>query len=958
MWGDGGVPVTAASGFRKDPVVAPIDGGYLFVWAEGATGDDVYAQKLDNFGNRVWSGLGVQLDGNGAEDCQHLSLQVVPDGFGGVYVIWISADFSSSWIAVNHIDGTGTLLFPAPLVLLQSHYATMPSGAVDSNGDLLIGVAMSIELPVIELFAAKVTYDGMMPWGTNGTVLVCDASGREEDVHLVTDATGLGAYVFWGDGRNGNDEWNIWLQHLTGEGHATLDSNGVRLCTAPGGQIGLRVCPSINEGERDGTLLCWLDRRSSVFAEEIYGQKLGMDAQPEWETNGVVICGGTDENEWDRSDLQLSSDGAGGALCAWRIEHDNQFESANLNMQRVDSSGLALWQECGMIVSDAPWQQYDHLLQLLVDKAILTYTDRQNGSSEIRGQALQVGDGARQWEESGREIAEMGTGRGSTNDYSLEAVALGGERIAVVWEDGRRIRNGSRLYFQVLNSFGMPEYSMNGIPISANNSGVDTFAQSIYGTSLLADGSGGFFASFQDGRFGPPIQIRLTHIDTSGEFACDSVGQIVHESSFSQYVSSLVADAANNVYLAIDERPTMLSRSVYVTRIGNECNGVWPTPTRLGAEHEFISLATAVEATDGCLIVWELPTEDQTDWIVDLYCSKINSEGTIEWTSRFGTALPNILGPTYLSDGHSGLYGVWNDLRDGDETPSVSAQHVDSAGNALWGVNGSSVTDQLFEQLWPTLTVTTSGEVVVAWTDFRDTFDSGIYGQRFTPNGTRLWPSDGLFLSGGPGMELNATLIADDSNGVYIAWDDCRNLEGCDIRFPRDLYAIHLDENGNIADPWWHDGGDKLSSPRTRSLAFKAISDKNGGAFATWIDRRSVEYYGDVYEGVYAQKFGWQRVTQSTDVGSNTALEFRVQQNSPNPFNPTTTLSFSLPKSSHVELTVYNVLGRVVMSRELGMLNAGMHDVVVDGAEWSSGIYFASVSTGEWREVVKMALVR
>jgi len=79
---------------------------------------------------------------------------------------------------------------------------------------------------------------------------------------------------------------------------------------------------------------------------------------------------------------------------------------------------------------------------------------------------------------------------------------------------------------------------------------------------------------------------------------------------------------------------------------------------------------------------------------------------------------------------------------------------------------------------------------------------------------------------------------------------------------------------------------------------------------------------------------------------------------SPNPFNPTTTLSFSLLKSSLVELTVYDVLGRAVMSHELGMLNAGVHDVVVDGAEWSSGVYFASVSAGEWREVVKMALVR
>jgi len=99
-------------------------------------------------------------------------------------------------------------------------------------------------------------------------------------------------------------------------------------------------------------------------------------------------------------------------------------------------------------------------------------------------------------------------------------------------------------------------------------------------------------------------------------------------------------------------------------------------------------------------------------------------------------------------------------------------------------------------------------------------------------------------------------------------------------------------------------------------------------------------------------------VVSSASSERHLPTEFAIEQNSPNPFNPTTTLRFSLPKRSLVELTVYDVLGRVVMSHQLGMLNAGVHDVVVDGAEWSSGIYFASVFAGEWREVVKMALVR
>ncbi len=78
----------------------------------------------------------------------------------------------------------------------------------------------------------------------------------------------------------------------------------------------------------------------------------------------------------------------------------------------------------------------------------------------------------------------------------------------------------------------------------------------------------------------------------------------------------------------------------------------------------------------------------------------------------------------------------------------------------------------------------------------------------------------------------------------------------------------------------------------------------------------------------------------------------------PNPFNPTTTLSFSLPQSSLVELSVYDALGRVIMTRGMGMLHAGAHEIAIDGAEWSSGVYFARVSAGRMEKVVKMALLR
>jgi hypothetical protein len=78
----------------------------------------------------------------------------------------------------------------------------------------------------------------------------------------------------------------------------------------------------------------------------------------------------------------------------------------------------------------------------------------------------------------------------------------------------------------------------------------------------------------------------------------------------------------------------------------------------------------------------------------------------------------------------------------------------------------------------------------------------------------------------------------------------------------------------------------------------------------------------------------------------------------PNPFNPTTTLSFSLPSSSPVRLEVFDVLGRVAYSMDFGRMSAGEHRQVLDASEWGSGVYFARVEAGERARVQKMVVVK
>jgi hypothetical protein len=79
---------------------------------------------------------------------------------------------------------------------------------------------------------------------------------------------------------------------------------------------------------------------------------------------------------------------------------------------------------------------------------------------------------------------------------------------------------------------------------------------------------------------------------------------------------------------------------------------------------------------------------------------------------------------------------------------------------------------------------------------------------------------------------------------------------------------------------------------------------------------------------------------------------------SPNPFNATTTLKFSLPTASRVTFQVWDVLGRMAFEQDLGMVIAGEHKQVFDGSNLSSGIYFAQVVTPQQTKTVKLALVK
>jgi flagellar hook assembly protein FlgD len=81
-------------------------------------------------------------------------------------------------------------------------------------------------------------------------------------------------------------------------------------------------------------------------------------------------------------------------------------------------------------------------------------------------------------------------------------------------------------------------------------------------------------------------------------------------------------------------------------------------------------------------------------------------------------------------------------------------------------------------------------------------------------------------------------------------------------------------------------------------------------------------------------------------------------RNRPNPFNPSTAISFKLQAASKVSLKIYDTAGRLVTTLVDGWREAGTHEVTFDGSKLASGIYLAKLTAGDFSQVQKLVLTK
>ncbi len=226
-------------------------------------------------------------------------------------------------------------------------------------------------------------------------------------------------------------------------------------------------------------------------------------------------------------------------------------------------------------------------------------------------------------------------------------------------------------------------------------------------------------------------------------------------------------------------------------------------------------------------------------------------------------------------------------------------------------------------------------------------------------------------------------------NGDYILdhnFEETASLKWACMDYNVGPYTYNIDADANLFSlcPAYDVGAVSfgLMGPDGSGIGYFAFSGETAGwkKTVTYIDSETPfdGMYCDNQQagGTHYQEGGWKSneytsgiyflghdsikgvITNAVAVENDAPAAFAVDQNVPNPFNPSTTISFNLANAGDVTIDVFNVAGQKVDTLVDGFMDAGSHSVVWNASAFSAGVYFYTVRSGGFSKTIKMTLVK
>ena len=372
------------------------EGGAIIAWCDERNGNrDIFAQKVDHQGNALWSADGVVV-------CNMTGIQsgpcAVSDGAGGAIIAWSDYRGGVGDIYAQRIDADGNRLWllsgSAICSAVNNQYG--PEITTDGAGGAIIAWHDNRSgLPgADDIYVRRVDSDGNVYWTILG-VPVCTDASTQRWLQIASDGNG-GAYMAWYDSRNGNND--IFCELVYSNGSLAGGADGYGICTDSATQLyphitelgpahvliswhdsrngdaelfaqnmagftsqwaynGIQVATSFYGftyravKDDDGCVVfCWNDHRNGDSG--IFAQRLLMTGVPLWSLDGVTVC----DSAGDENYPAIVSDATGGTIIVF---HHNNGLQVTARAQRLDGDGTQLWDPDGVRICTQPHSQYE-----------------------------------------------------------------------------------------------------------------------------------------------------------------------------------------------------------------------------------------------------------------------------------------------------------------------------------------------------------------------------------------------------------------------------------------------------------------------------------------------------------------------------------------------------------------------------------------------------------------------
>jgi hypothetical protein len=434
-----------------------------------------------------------------------LNVQLLPDGNGGVFVVWndfrnyySNADPRLVSIYTQRLNSRGKTTWPsgeiplAPVAAMQF----FPQLISDGNGGAIV-VWQETRTNLgsdNDIYAQRIGPSGTLLW--QSAVAVCTAVNAQEKPKIVSDGSG-GAIIIWQDNRSGS-RYDLYAQRINSEGVPQWTADGIAVSTTNNVYPYNLLAELVDDGA-GGAIVAWSDKTSGTW--KLKAQRVTAAGTLAWAADGIAVSAAATTQYVSRP----VSDSSGGAILAWT------GSGGDLYTQRINANGTLQWTS-DVLVSGADGQQSG--AQLTADGdggAIIAWEDTRAGSEDIYAQRVDA-SGRMQWAVNGVPVSTA-----PYSQYEPQIISDGKSGAVITWYDYRNynimdngVMQGVDIYAQRLNSAGTTVWPADGAPISTAP------LHQMY-PKIASDNSGGAIIVWEDGRTGSMVDLYAQGISTSGK---------------------------------------------------------------------------------------------------------------------------------------------------------------------------------------------------------------------------------------------------------------------------------------------------------------------------------------------------------------------------------------------------------------------------------------------------------